>query len=119
MPFKINIGKSKQFGILLQYVLVETFIFFYLLAVKSSILDNYPTYIQSLRHLLVDQGLDSTSWTACYRSREHGWNVNTFHSLCDLKGPTLLVARSHNKLFGGVTEQSWGQGKIDSNEENR
>lgn len=88
------------------------YIFFLLtLAVKSSILDHCPTRMQSLKDVLIKQGLGSSSLTTCYTSREHGWGANAFHSRCDLKGPTLLLARSGNNVFGGATEQSWGQGK--------
>ncbi|XP_031573116.1 uncharacterized protein LOC116307107 isoform X2 [Actinia tenebrosa] len=85
-----------------------------ILAIKSSILDHCPTRMQSLKDVLVKQGLDSSSLTTCYTSREHGWSANAFHSRCDLKGPTLLLARSENNVFGGATEQSWGQSFPDS-----
>ena len=42
-----------------------------------------------------------------YRASVNGWGSSAFHSLCDNKGPTLVVVKSGNYIFGGYTEESW------------
>lgn len=40
-----------------------------------------------------------------YRASENGFGFDDFHSLVDMQGPILVVARSaeHEKVFGGYT----------------
>lgn len=74
--------------------------------------DHVPEYMNSFKTILTNQNLTNISWTPCYTSRDHGWNVSTFESRCQSKGPTLALVRTHNSLFGGFSESDWGRGKI-------
>jgi len=50
-------------------------------------------------------------WKKLYQASKDGWSGSKFHSLCDGKGPTLVLVKLTNKhVFGGYTKESWGQG---------
>ena len=40
-------------------------------------------------------------------SELHGSDYNTFHQLCDEKGPTVVICRSQNLIIGGFTDKKW------------
>lgn len=43
-----------------------------------------------------------------YRASEQNFDGEKFHELCDNKGPTLILIRSHlGKIFGGFANASW------------
>ena len=43
-----------------------------------------------------------------YRALRDGFDTNTFHELCDNKGPTLCIFHSeYQHVFGGFTELQW------------
>jgi hypothetical protein len=42
-----------------------------------------------------------------YKAKRDGFGSNTFHNLCDNKGPTITFIRANNKISGGYTSQSW------------
>jgi hypothetical protein len=47
-------------------------------------------------------------WDLIYKASKDGFEAEKFHSKCDNKPNTLVVARSKNgNIFGGYTEQSW------------
>ena len=48
-----------------------------------------------------------TDWKLCWRASRDGWNVNTFRSLCDEKGPTITIIRVGKYIFGGYTSLPW------------
>ena len=40
-----------------------------------------------------------------YRGTEDGFSSDAYHSLCDDKGDSLIIAKSkENKIFGGYTD---------------
>jgi len=45
-----------------------------------------------------------------YRASTDGYTPANFHRCCDNKGPTLLVIRSGEYIFGGYTSKSWESG---------
>ena len=49
----------------------------------------------------------SHNYTLIYRASRNGWAASNFHSCCDRKGPTVMVVKSGNNIFGGYTEQQW------------
>ena len=64
------------------------------------------------RHTLIDwlkSSLTSAShnYVLIYRASRDGWAASSFHQRCDLKGPTVTVARSGNYIFGGYTQAQW------------
>lgn len=64
------------------------------------------------RHTLIDWlkgSLTSAShnYVLIYRASRDGWAAYNFHQRCDLKGPTVTVARCGNYIFGGYTEAQW------------
>lgn len=42
-----------------------------------------------------------------YRASCDGFDVNTFHEKCDCKGPTIVIIRSNDSVFGGFNSLSW------------
>ena len=46
-------------------------------------------------------------WQLLMRASQDGFQVQTFHSKCDNKGPTVTIVKSGNNIFGGFTEISW------------
>lgn len=47
-----------------------------------------------------------SNWVQLF-TQASGWYPSTFHSQCDKKGPTVILARAGNYIFGGYTEISW------------
>ena len=45
-----------------------------------------------------------------YRGSTDGNTPDDFHRCCDNKGPTLVVIKSGEYIFGGYTSQSWESG---------
>ena len=46
--------------------------------------------------------------TLLYKGTKDGFKCSSFHSLCDNKGPTLTIIKSHSdKIFGGFINDSW------------
>jgi hypothetical protein len=52
------------------------------------------------------------NWVQLYSAPTHGWNSSTFHTYCDNKGPTVILARAGNNILGGYAEVSWNSGNI-------
>ena len=49
---------------------------------------------------------DSTC-TLLYRASADGSTPEDFHRCCDNKGPTLVLIKSGEYIFGGYTSESW------------
>eukprot|EP01084_Bolivina_argentea_P055420 101619_1 len=50
----------------------------------------------------------SIKYNLLFRASRDGFDVDTFHELCDNKGPTLCIFHSeHQHVFGGFTELKW------------
>ena len=63
---------------------------------------------QSLKEWLKGTTSGKFKASLIYRGSRDGWSALNFHTCCDRRGPTLVVARSnYNYLFGGYTEQQW------------
>ena len=52
-------------------------------------------------------GASYDEYNNLYRGSKNGWASSNFHSRCDNKGPSLVVMKSGNYIFGGYTEESW------------
>ena len=76
-------------------------------AITSSIIQRNSVHHQHLSRMLIEEGYDSSLWIPCYVALRHGWNVSSFHELCDNMSPTLTIVRKDNYVFGGFTENSW------------
>lgn len=47
-------------------------------------------------------------WELIYKATKDGFEVSTFHRLCDNQGPTMVIIRSiGGYLFGGYASQPW------------
>ena len=77
------------------------------LAKSSSILKGEGACIKQLQHWLGDK----CKWNLCYRASRDGWGAQDFHRFCDNKGPTVVLIKVNNYIFGGFTDQNWG-GKL-------
>ena len=76
-------------------------------AIISSIIQRNSIHHQHLSRMLIEEGYDSSLWIPCYIALRHGWNVSSFHELCDNVAPTLTIVRKDNYVFGGFTEKNW------------
>lgn len=76
-------------------------------AITSSIIQRNSVHHQHLSRMLIEEGYNSSLWIPCYTALHHGWNVSSFHELCDNMAPTLTIVRKDNYVFGGFTENSW------------
>ena len=47
------------------------------------------------------------TWVRCYQATEHNCSAIKFHELCDNKGPTVILVRSKEYVFGGYTDKNW------------
>jgi hypothetical protein len=52
-------------------------------------------------------GVPYDGYSLIYCASKNGWASSNFHNFCDKKGPTLVVVKSGNNIFGGYTEQKW------------
>ena len=50
------------------------------------------------------------NWVQLYSSQIYGWCTSSFHQYCNNKGPTVVIARAGNNIFGGYAEVSWNSG---------
>ena len=48
------------------------------------------------------------TWLPCYRATDDGWKGETFHKLCDSKGPTVTIVRVGSYIFGGYANVAFG-----------
>ena len=44
-------------------------------------------------------------WNLCYRASRDGWDAQDFHRHCDNKGPTVVLVKANNYIFGGYVDQ--------------
>ena len=55
------------------------------------------------------------NWSVCWRATRDGMTGSAFHTRCDMKKPTLTVAKvvknNKNLVFGGYTTESWAGSK--------
>ena len=66
--------------------------------------EHCQTLTSWLKHTLTSAG---HTYSLIYRASLNGWAASNFHSFCDRKGPTVVVVKSGNYIFGGYTEQLW------------
>jgi hypothetical protein len=71
---------------------------------SSSILKGEIAFIQQLQKWLGEK----CKWNLCYRASQDGWRAQDFHRHCDNKGPTVVLVKANNCIFGGYTDQNWG-----------
>ena len=74
---------------------------------SSGILEGEIAFIKQLREWLGER----CKWNLCYRASQDGWNAQDFHRCCDNIGPTVLLIKANNCIFGGYTDKNWG-GKL-------
>ena len=72
----------------------------------SHIVGTNTGYLVNLTNLLKPVEQD---WKLCWRASQDGWAADTFHSLCDEKGPTITIVKVGRYIFGGYTSVSWGK----------
>ena len=68
---------------------------------------NNSDYLSNLTYWLRPVMRSGTDWKLCWRASRDGWNANTFHYLCDEKGPTITIIRVGKYIFGGYTSLPW------------
>lgn len=73
----------------------------------SHILGNNELYHTSLNNWLSAVVPSNSRWIRCFRAREHGWEGDIFHALCDGKGPTVTLVKAREFVFGGYLDKSW------------
>ena len=78
---------------------------------SSSILGSLDSeYLIKLNSYLdpVLQSPGRSEFVWCWRAKTDGWAASTFHSSCDVKGPTVTIIQVGSYIFGGCTDKSWG-----------
>ena len=70
---------------------------------SSSILDGEIAFRKQLEKWLGEK----CKWNLCYRASRDGWSAQDFHRHCDNKGPTVVLVKANNCIFGGYTDQNW------------
>ncbi len=53
----------------------------------------------------------SNTWQLCYRASTDGWFGKDFHAKCNNKGPTIVLVKVDDYIFGGFTDTNWDQTK--------
>jgi hypothetical protein len=75
----------------------------YSLKKSSSILKGEIVFMKQLQKWLGEK----CKWNVCYRASRDGWSSQDFHKHCDNKGPTVVLAKANDCIFGGYTDQHW------------
>jgi hypothetical protein len=75
----------------------------YNLKTPSSILEGEIAFIKQLQKWLGAK----FKWKLCYRASRDGWDAQDLHRHCDNKGPTVVLVKANNCIFGGYTDQHW------------
>ena len=57
---------------------------------------------------------EKCKWNLCYRASRDGWRAQNFHSHCDNTGPTVVLVKANDCIFGGYTDQHWDSGNDDN-----
>ena len=70
---------------------------------SSSILNGKIRFMIQLQKWLGEK----FKWDLCYRASRDGWSAQDFHSHCDNKGPTVVLVKANDCIFGGYTDQDW------------
>ena len=73
---------------------------------SSSILKGEIALMKQLQKWLGEK----CKWNLCYRASRDGWNAQDFHRQCDNKGPTVVLVKANDCIFGGYTDQNWNSG---------
>ena len=71
---------------------------------SSNILKKEAAYVHQLKKWLGEK----CKWNLCYRASRDGWKGTDFHKHCDHKGPTVVLIRANDCIFGGYTDKDWG-----------
>ena len=69
----------------------------------SDILKGKIGFIKKLQKWLGEK----CKWNLCYRASRDGWSAQDFHKHCDNKGPTVVLVKANDCIFGGYTDQNW------------
>ncbi|XP_028413817.1 protein PML-like [Dendronephthya gigantea] len=73
------------------------------LRASSNILSGEISLTKQLQQWLGEK----CKWNLCYRASKDGWSAQDFHRHCDNKGPTVVLVKANNFIFGGYTDQNW------------
>ena len=73
------------------------------LKTSSSILKGKISFMKQLKKWLGEK----CKWNLCYRASRDGWSSQDFHSRCDNKGPTVVLVKANDCIFGGYADQNW------------
>ncbi|CAB4039390.1 brain tumor -like isoform X3 [Paramuricea clavata] len=100
-----DIGNINVDGIVdkLGYVEGSVSAMYNLIKKSSSILKGEIAFIKQLQKWLGRKW----KWNLCYRSSRDGWSARDFHKHCDNKGPTVVLVKANDCIFGGYTDQHW------------
>ncbi len=74
------------------------------LKISSTILKEELAFIMQLQKWLGEK----CKWNLCYRASRDGWSAQAFHRHCGNKGPTVVLIKANNCIFGGYTDKNWG-----------
>jgi hypothetical protein len=61
----------------------------------------------SNNNIFQKMGAEQSSTKLLYKAKRDGFGSQTFHSLCDNKGPTITFIRANERISGGYTSASW------------
>uniref|UniRef100_A0ACB8F2X4 Uncharacterized protein n=1 Tax=Sphaerodactylus townsendi TaxID=933632 RepID=A0ACB8F2X4_9SAUR len=76
------------------------------------------SHLTKQEEVLLLRLLGSKHISLLYKGSVHGFNINTFHYICNLQGPTVVVAyNASGYIFGGFTAQSYSSSGAYLNDE--
>ena len=91
---------------------IQKVVFFEEAFQNSSFIINNLTVEQ--KHALVSwlpSSQNFANWVQLYSAQANGWSTPNFHQFCDNKGPTVIIAKAGNYIFGGYADVSWNSSK--------
>jgi len=76
------------------------------LIIDSKIINKNEEYIKNIKNWINKEKIITTK--LLYRKTDNGDSYDTFHQLCDNKGPTLILIKgTEDFIIGGYTPLSW------------
>lgn len=81
---------------------------------QSYIIGNNEGHIAALNQWLYPVIRSRTSsWFMCWTLTINGGKASAFHEMCDNKGPTLVIVRVEDYIFGGYSSVSWSKDRCE------
>ena len=78
--------------------------------VSLSNIINDKQWIQFIKMICNKLNKNNITFNKIFEAKINGFDADSFHNICDNKGPTLcIIKNNYNYIFGGYTSKSWNK----------